>query len=652
VIVWVPGGRQPRQVIVGPEGGLPIEGVGPHSIEISAVTGVVHVDHLAFVRPGPLEDRYARQVHTSFRLRRGRERVMLVDAWGVVRDETPVLDHPPTLTLRREPETLAWRVDFAAPAGRQFHPGPDLAGYPSLSRDPLVIAPPMPPGVEEIRFTRDGAVPTMESPRLEGPLRLTQPTALRLRGYSGGAPVTPIVTRQFWVGPPPAAPTLMLALDPELISDPEIGIEVNDRWRRQQELPDDPALGPLQLTRRRDWARERRPWIKPADLLALDADGVLFDGRARVRRFTTAVGPGFGWHIRTRDPQRPARDVFGRRLPMPGRSVLVDEDDLNVPSYDMVRAAGGVSPLTEWGLLSVNGEKPSWRVLLEPVDDDFLRGWWGHANFDLLKGKAFAVKLGTVATFDALIHLTEGRGWTSADVAPLIDLPELVALQFVALYLTMGQNGELWQTNFAVDREQTPPRIHAIGWDLDHAFDEGPADDTFATLREVVNRGTERGPMQIAQMLLTLLATDPAFRQTYLRNAERTMNHVLTPAWWDARRRELGPRIDSARAEDIARFFRERPVYLGASLAKGLGLPPPRVARVDVPAGRSLTIDGYAHRGRYEGRYFEGGVLELAVRPESRAAFRYFTVNGRREAGPALRLPVTGDLEVVARFGE
>src|SRR5262249_46346761 len=205
---------------------------------------------LALVRPGPLEDRFALQVHTDFRLKQGREAVMLVDAWGVVRDETPVPDHAPTLTLQRDPETLAWRVDLPTPAGRQFYPGPDLAGYPSLSPTPIAIAPARPPGVEEIRYTSDGSIPTIATPRLEGPLRVTGPTALRLRGYSGGAPVTPIVTRQFWIGPPPSAPTLMLALDPALINDPEIGIELNDRWRRQQELPDDPALGPLQLTRR------------------------------------------------------------------------------------------------------------------------------------------------------------------------------------------------------------------------------------------------------------------------------------------------------------------------------------------------------------------------------------------------------------------
>jgi Lamin Tail Domain len=651
VIVRVPGGGQPQNVLVGDEDGFPMAGPGPHGIEITAVTGTVHVDHLAFVRPGPLEDRFARQLHASFRLQRGRESVMLLDPWGGLRDQVPLQDLPPTLTLQREPETLTWRAGLATPAGRQMHPGPDLAAYPSLSRSPLLIAPPMPPGVEELHFTRNGSVPTMEAPRLQRPLRLTQPTVVRVRGFADGMPVTPIVTRQFWVGPAPATPTLMLALDSELIADPEIGIETNDRWRRQQDLPDDAALGPFRMTRRRDWARVRRPWIKPANLLALDADGILFDGRARVRRFTTAVGPGFGWHIKTRELLRPTRDIFGRPLTAPGRSILVDEDDLNVPSYDLVRAVGGLSAITKWGSLIVNGSTPSRRVMMEPIDEDFLLSRWGHTDFDVLKGKPFTVKRGTSAEFDALTHLMEGRGWTATDVAPRIDLPHLMALQFAVLYMANGYNSELWQTDFMVDHGRMPPLIHAVGWDLDHGFDD-PSQDTLALQRKFVSRDNDRGPAQAMELLLALLDTDPSFRQTYVRYAERMMNHVLTSAWWDARRREAGTGIAPARAEQVARFFRARPALLSESLASGLDLPPPHVARVDVRGNRSLTIDGFPHRGRYEGRYFEGGTLEVVVPPEARAGFQYFTVNGRREAGPLLRLPVTDNLEVVARFSE
>ncbi len=654
-VVSVAGGRH-RHLMVGAEGSVLVETPGIETVTVASRSGTVDVIYLALVRAGsvdkpPGDDRYGRQVHASFRLRHGREGVMLVDPTGAVRDQTPPVDHPPTLTLQREPGAFAWRVGPPTPAGREFRPAPDLAKYPSLSPGPLRVQPDRPPGVQELRYTVDGSVPTADAPRLDGPLRLTGPTALRLRGYSDGVPVTPVVTRQFWVGPPPPAPTLMLTLDPQLITDPEIGIELNDRWRRQQELPDDSALGPLRLTRRRDWARERRQWIKPAHLLALDAEGLLFDGWARVRRFTMAVGPGFGLHVRTRDPIRPTRDIFGRMLAEPGRSIIVDEDDLNIPAYDAVRAAGGVAPLTKWGLLAVNGEAAGWRVLLEPVDDAFLRSRWGHTRFDLLKGKAFAVKRGTTAAYDALAHRLARGAWTAADIAPLIDLPHLTALHFAALFLATGENDELWQAYFLVDHDRVPPLIHAVGWDLDHAIQEGPGHDTLALQRRYAERILERDTFLGVLVVLGLLDNDPAFRQSYLRYAERMMNHVLTPAWWETRRREAGGPAEPQRAEEVAHFFRERPAFLSQSLTSDLGLPPARVVRFGVQGDGGVTIDGYAHRGPYVGRYFEGGTLELVVPPDQRGAFRGFTVNGRREPGPVLQVPVTEDLEVVARFG-
>ncbi len=649
-VVAVSGGR-PHHFTVGAEGSVQLPGPGVYTVDLIAVTGDVDVTHVALARTGSFEDRYARHVHAGFRLGRGREGVMLVDAMGVLRDELPPTDHPPTSTLQREPGSLAWTVGPPTPAGRRFSPGPDLATYPSLSAGPLRVAPDRPPGVDELRYTLDGGVPTAGAPRLEGSLELTRPTALRLRGYSGGVPVTPIVTRQFWVGPPPTAPAFMLALDPLLISDSEIGIVPNDRWRRQQELPDDPSLGPWRLTRSRVWARERRAWIKPAHLLLLDRDGVLFDGRARVRRFTTAVGPGVGLHVRTRDPARPTRDFFGRALAAAGRSFIMDEDAKNMPAFDVVRAAGGMAPRTAWGLAVVNGADPQWRVLVEPVDSDFLVSRWGHGRFDLLRGKPpFAVKSGTTAALDALFQRLERGSWTAAELAPHIDLPGLSALHLAALFLATGHNGENWQAYFAVDQDRAPPLLHVIGWDLDLGIGEGYAHHTLGVQRAYIGRHDRRHPFLAVRVVLELFDKDPVFRESYLRRMERTLNHVLTPAWWDAKRREAGWATKPEWADRVTRFFRDRPAFLFGALARDRGLPSPRVVRVDVQGRGPVTVDGYAYERAYTGRYFGGGTVEIVVPPERRAAFRHFTVNGRREPGPVLRAPVTEDLAIAVRF--
>jgi hypothetical protein len=646
--VTLAGGRV-RHLRIGDEGGVRVKAAGLHSVSVATQAGTVDVIHLALVRAGSdppdIDDRYARHLHASFRLGRGREGVMLVDPMGIVRDEAPAVDHASTLTLQREPGALAWRVAPPTPRGRRFGPAPELARYPSLSAAPLRVGVERPAGVEELRYTVDGSVPTGAAARLTGPLELTRPTALRVRGYRGGEPATPIVTRQFWVGPPPpGALALMLALDPHLLTDLEIGILPNQRWRRQQQLPDDSALGSLRLTRRRVWARERRHWLKPAHLLLVEGEEVLFQGRARIRVYAHG-----GYHLRMRDPARPTRDPFGRTLGPPGRSVLVDEDAGNIPAYEMVNAAGGIAPRTAWGLWLINDDAPVWKTLVEPVDDDFLRARWGHTNFDLIKGRPNAVKRGTTAAYDALAHRLERGTWTAADVAPLIDLPSLVGLHLATLFIDSGRPNprDQWQVYLAFDHATSPPHLRTIGWDLDLGLRSGPPADPAA--RWLVGTGF-RSRFLPDLVVTRLLDSDPVFRERYLRKAEQVLNHVLTPAWWEERRWTVAERSDPARAGVIAHAFRRQAAVLFQSLARDLKIAPPRVVRVEVDGAGDVTIDGYAYRGGYTGRYFAGGALEVMVPPERRPTFREFTVNGRPAPGSVLRVAVTDDLEVVARF--
>jgi hypothetical protein len=133
---------------------------------------------------------------------------------------------------------------------------------------------------------------------------------------------------------------------------------------------------------------------------------------------------------------------------------------------------------------------------------------------------------------------------------------------------------------------------------------------------------------------------------------EQVVNHVLTPGWWEKQRQEVAWSAEPARAAQIARFVRERPAPLFRSLATGLHLPPPHVARVDVQGRGWVAVDGRAYRSAYTGHYFADGTIQVAVPPEGRAGFRHFMVNGRLEPGPELRVPVTEDLEIVARFGD
>jgi hypothetical protein len=203
---------------------------------------------------------------------------------------------------------------------------------------------------------------------------------------------------------------------------------------------------------------------------------------------------------------------------------------------------------------------------------------------------------------------------------------------------------------YAVDRDRTPPLHRVIGWDLDQPMREGVDHNTMAVQRSYIGSHDGRNTFLAVRVMLQLFDTDPLFRASYLRRAERTLNHVLTPAWWDAKRQEAGWSTEPEWAERITRLFRERPAFLFTFLANDHGLPPPSVVRVDVQGRGSVTIDGYPYERAFTGRYFAGGTVDIVVPPERRAAFRHFTVNGRREAAPVLRAPVTEDLAIDVRF--
>ena len=117
---------------------------------------------------------------------------------------------------------------------------------------------------------------------------------------------------------------------------------------------------------------------------------------------------------------------------------------------------------------------------------------------------------------------------------------------------------------------------------MDHAIRNGPSHDTLVRQRRFSRRSLQRGTFSLIQLILRVLDSDPAFRERYLRHAERTMNHVLTPQWLATWQRQAGGAVNPARAERLTTFFRERPAALSRFIAQDFGLPPPRVARVRV----------------------------------------------------------------------
>jgi hypothetical protein len=633
---------------------------GERVVTLAAVEGRVRIARVSFARAGAPDPRDAAHVHASFRLRRSGEALVLLDANGRAMDAVT----PPDLELgrswQRAPDGAAdFRFAPPTPGGAPpLLPPPDTSAFPSLAPAPFELALAPPPGVEALRYTLDGSVPTAADPVLAAPLRIAATTVLRLRGFAGGRPCTPVASRQFWVGPAPDRALVLLAADPRQLFDPEIGIVPNNAGRG-------------------------RLFERIAHALVVDGARVLLDGEVALRvhdgdgidrgRFTSYriyIRPARGLADLSGDPFQPPLD------PPPGRLIFDASRTAWVDrvAYEMVRAAGGQAPRTRLADVWLNGAFHNGVVAIEGLHERFLAARFGHADFDLIKGKPLDVKLGTFDRFQALGDRLAQGGWTAASVAGELDLASILAVHLTSVFIDASDGGDIAsdavQGYLALPLPARGGPLLLIAWDMDHGFRTAGYD----TLHEqrVAMRGRPWATRYLPELVIDhLLAADPAFREHYLRELERVLNHVFTAerfgALVDEAEREAAAREGAGDAgaadDDVPRarggetpfdraraVFARRPDELRGFVARELGVPPARRLDVAIRGRGALALDGHPIAGGFTGWYFEGAAPRLVVPAAARAGFRHFEVGGERVAAPELELPIRADAAVTAVF--
>jgi hypothetical protein len=652
-------GGRPRQLMIA-VGGQPHRplAAGTREVDIRALSGRVEVRHVAFARAGEADDPLALHLHTSFRIKREGEAIALIDRNGRVRDQVDPPPLPGGSSFARDGGTGGWRIAAPSPGGRPFRAAPDLAGLPSVAAEPLRVEIPRPAGIDALHFSRDGAIPTAGHPRLDGPLVLDTSGVLRVRGFAGGRPATAVATRQFWIGAPPAEPALMLAVDPALLHDFEIGILHNWLWQRR---PASTAIMQSRVLDTRPPADRPGPgrlWEAAAHLLIVGPGGVAYDGAVGLQRHSDDALRLFARPSLGAD-HLPASLLEPPRAPPP-RTLVLDPQDVvwsDVLTYDLVRLAGGIAPRARVVHALLNGapmDGPNWvrglATLGEVVDDRFLETRWGHSRFDLIKGRPFRVVHGSAEPFEELAARVREPGWTLADVENRVDVDDLIRIHF-ALAFTAPGTIDGFQGYLAFDRTAEPPRLRLIAWDADYSFLD-PGYEMLRAWRGALQRNRLGYATRFLPVLMVydLLARDARFRARYLRHAERMLNHAYTLAWWHARRRDFGWAEQPEAAATAERFFRERPAHVWRSLAALLDLPPPLPVRVTVRGRGEITVDGVPVRARYEGRYFRDGAVEVDVPAALRPALRGMTVNGTAVSALPYRRVVDEPLAIELRF--
>jgi len=265
------------------------------------------------------------------------------------------------------------------------------------------------------------------------------------------------------------------------------------------------------------------------------------------------------------------RDRDGSPFPFPGEVSLA-----------IARRLGAVTPAFRPALFVLNDEPPRPVVALEQIGSEFLRRRFGHANFDVVRGKRFAGDIDQEPFRRQMEWLASLPAPLSSEVAGVrYDLESL--LDWLVTVAFCG-TGDLYQDALVRDRseEVRGGRWFWVHWDHDMSFRSPPGNSRFGRFRDALEailwsqRATDSAPART--LVRRLLAEDPAFRERAERRFDEALATQLTPGFLgdvvgqyesEARRLEIA---DLHFAPALLEFFEHRPEAVRTQFQAALAL--------------------------------------------------------------------------------
>ncbi len=311
----------------------------------------------------------------------------------------------------------------------------------------------------------------------------------------------------------------------------------------------------------------------------------------------------------------------------------------------------------------LNGEPRGIYVLTERVmPDGWGRTYFGDSDFFMQVYKGETKRPSRQAHDELVSWVASSSPITMRRAAERIDVDNLTGHLFAVMFAFTTD----WAQGAALlDRDDPEARWFWLHWDMDQSFDlrgivdvepwqqpfmelitlEGTRDDLEAYGIVTDDRHDARHRGDIRRLLFIDLLQDPEYRDYFVRYATDTLNHRLTPTYLRdllTRYRDLESAPGVYSRVDLGEYFRRRPDFVRAELARYFGLETPVAVNIEAPPGTRLVVDGFALEGAYAGMYFPGQriTIELTA-PDGR--FSHWLVDGERRA--------RRDLELVATTG-
>ena len=492
--------------------------------------------------------------HTSFRLSRGGEYVGLFGPDRQVVDEVTFGEQEVDVSLGRLGTVSDQWVAFPAPtpgaantSSPRAAPGaPPVMVAPSSGRftGPVMVQLQAPLPGSMVRYTLDGADPTVDGHVYTAPLAVTETTVLRAVALDEGVPVSAVTTATYLMGESTGLPVLSLVTDPVHLWDEATGIYINAGERG------------------RGWERPVTvEWLSPEG----EADFRLGAGlRIHGNLSRLQAKQSFRLYFRGEYGSRLlAYPLFGAE---PGqtydRLVLRGGGNDNWLGHeagavyvrdqlvrDLHGAMGQVAARGRWVELYLNGAYWGLYNLTERIDDTFLATHFDHDYWDVVRAEEHEA-------WEAFADWITGADLRAApqyeQALQQLDIENFTSFIILALWagnVDWGGGGNNWYATRM--RYGLDARWRLLVWDADGTLG---VDGGLPSTQEVIDNGANSSLIPI---LASLLAS-PQYQAYFTAQVERHLAGALVTESVRGRLAALVAELRPAIAAEAARWLPEQ----------------------------------------------------------------------------------------------
>ncbi len=339
-----------------------------------------------------------------------------------------------------------------------------------------------------------------------------------------------------------------------------------------------------------------------------------------------------------------------------------DGQPFNNPlAYDIANRIGALAPKTRLVELIINGKSFGMAYLTPHLSRREYQHTMGHADFGFYKFR------GEYSGKDE--HMYHNIFWKAVTVQEKlsmdntglrIDLDNMVRQIFSWVFCGTT---DFCQGVGVYDYKNPDAKLHWLTWDMDHSFYDYAAEVNKQLKRENWRQaGFElfyRKKNQLCGrpiLFSRLMQESDQFRQWAINLMMGLLNHKLTPEFLLTRVNYYNTMLKNYGAphpeyiDMLTQFMKNRTGFIRKDMVHHFKLGGTFAVTLKAPGSTTFSIDGYTHRGGYQGTYFSGYPCTIEVEKGNKELFQFWLVDGEVRKDEVLKLAVKKEVTVEAVF--